>query len=685
MSWPNDLSANQLDATYITGFLDISGGNLTIRNPSYNLIMANGNATFGGMTTFTNPYTYTTDISLNNRLFVVGDVSMTDVSLNVQGNVTIKGKLSAGSYKNSSIALTAINTGSVQGGTTATYYTNNSSNSTISKDISYNGNVQMNGIVALNTPVDYPYLFTSSSMLSILDAQTSVAQKWQDIEISSTGQYQIAVVGGNRVNNITGSYTVTDVSGNVWTSSNYGKTWTEQVVGGGVKQWMSAMISGDGSIMMVKAKGNVLYRSTNYGVTWANINFTYADLPVDLNWGNKPGVIMRMSYDGMYVFTYYYKTATSYGMLVSANGGSSWIEPAGCSGYITSFNASKSGQYVIVTYGVDNLKKPMYSANYGVTFVTLTNGPVSNAVVTQYASAVSTISNTGKICMLINTTLIYTADVTTGTVASGANNAAFTTFTMANSGPMWSINSSNDGKYIIMHARENVGPAKAGLSYASYDYGSTFFRLTGSVIMLLDTTNNVMKRVWATRFSADNKYIAAVQEFGFVYVKKTNTVPNPYIPRFATATTLKIGNQIQFSDGSTISNYNANKETDGTTFKPSTFKNMTVIGTFTSPSPVVTSDYRIKTNIQTLDETHVLDKLRPVTYYQTQLQRQDIGFLAHELQEHYPELVTGEKDGDQMQSVNYTGVLAILINEVQRLKRSIDDAEAAIAAKRASV
>ena len=81
----------------------------------------------------------------------------------------------------------------------------------------------------------------------------------------------------------------------------------------------------------------------------------------------------------------------------------------------------------------------------------------------------------------------------------------------------------------------------------------------------------------------------------------------------------------------------------------------------------------------------MLDKLRPVTYYQTQLQRQDIGFLAHELQEHYPELVTGEKDGDQMQSVNYTGVLAILINEVQRLKRSIDDAEAAIAAKRASV
>jgi hypothetical protein len=104
---------------------------------------------------------------------------------------------------------------------------------------------------------------------------------------------------------------------------------------------------------------------------------------------------------------------------------------------------------------------------------------------------------------------------------------------------------------------------------------------------------------------------------------------------------------------------------------------MTVAGAFTSPSAVVvTSDYRIKTNVQSLDETHILDKLRPVAYYQTQTECNDIGFLAHELQEHYPELVEGVKDGDKMQAIDYNGILVLLINEIQRLKRFIREANA---------
>jgi len=72
----------------------------------------------------------------------------------------------------------------------------------------------------------------------------------------------------------------------------------------------------------------------------------------------------------------------------------------------------------------------------------------------------------------------------------------------------------------------------------------------------------------------------------------------------------------------------------------------------------------------------VLDNLRPVTYYQTQLARQDIGFLAHELQQYYPELVDGEKDGEEMQSVDYSGVLPVLINEIQQLKSKIESIRA---------
>jgi hypothetical protein len=49
--------------------------------------------------------------------------------------------------------------------------------------------------------------------------------------------------------------------------------------------------------------------------------------------------------------------------------------------------------------------------------------------------------------------------------------------------------------------------------------------------------------------------------------------------------------------------------------------------------------------------------------------KHDMGFLAHELQEVFPFLVTGEKDGDKIQSINYNGLLAVLVKEIQELKQ----------------
>ena len=45
-----------------------------------------------------------------------------------------------------------------------------------------------------------------------------------------------------------------------------------------------------------------------------------------------------------------------------------------------------------------------------------------------------------------------------------------------------------------------------------------------------------------------------------------------------------------------------------------------------------------------------------------------LGLIAHELQEKYPFLVLGEKDGANYQSVDYIGLIAVLIKEIQELK-----------------
>ena len=100
-----------------------------------------------------------------------------------------------------------------------------------------------------------------------------------------------------------------------------------------------------------------------------------------------------------------------------------------------------------------------------------------------------------------------------------------------------------------------------------------------------------------------------------------------------------------------------------------TYPNAGATTSFTASSFNAASDYRIKTNVKNLDSSFVVDKLRPVFYTQTEAKMDSMGFIAHEVQEEFPFLVSGEKDGEDMQSLNYTGLIALLVKEVQDLKR----------------
>jgi hypothetical protein len=46
--------------------------------------------------------------------------------------------------------------------------------------------------------------------------------------------------------------------------------------------------------------------------------------------------------------------------------------------------------------------------------------------------------------------------------------------------------------------------------------------------------------------------------------------------------------------------------------------------------------------------------------------------LAHELQSIIPYAVTGEKDGEKMQGVDYSKIVPILIKSIQELKAEIE-------------
>jgi hypothetical protein len=95
-------------------------------------------------------------------------------------------------------------------------------------------------------------------------------------------------------------------------------------------------------------------------------------------------------------------------------------------------------------------------------------------------------------------------------------------------------------------------------------------------------------------------------------------------------------------------------------------------GSVTAVSLLAFSDYRLKYDVHTISGSYyTVDNLRPVTYNFKHSGESHLGFIAHELQEQFPTAVLGEKDGTEMQSVNYAELIPVLVKEIQDLKKEV--------------
>jgi predicted acyltransferase (DUF342 family) len=108
---------------------------------------------------------------------------------------------------------------------------------------------------------------------------------------------------------------------------------------------------------------------------------------------------------------------------------------------------------------------------------------------------------------------------------------------------------------------------------------------------------------------------------------------------------------------------------------------VSINGNVVATSYNATSDYRIKTRVMPLDLTFTVDVLNPVSYLlkDDKDEKLQVGFIAHEVQEFYPFLVNGVKDGPNMQSINYNGFIGILTKEIKDLKAKVKEQEERIA------
>ena len=138
-----------------------------------------------------------------------------------------------------------------------------------------------------------------------------------------------------------------------------------------------------------------------------------------------------------------------------------------------------------------------------------------------------------------------------------------------------------------------------------------------------------------------------------------------------------VDNSIGFwnSTGNSISNSNTGginiTGTTNITGATNITGNLTVTGFVSANNYLTTSDYRIKDIIEPLNSSYTVDNLKPIKYLNKLNGKTEIGLIAHELQSDFHCLVTGEKDGAELQTVNYLGLIGILIQEIQELKAEV--------------
>jgi hypothetical protein len=98
-----------------------------------------------------------------------------------------------------------------------------------------------------------------------------------------------------------------------------------------------------------------------------------------------------------------------------------------------------------------------------------------------------------------------------------------------------------------------------------------------------------------------------------------------------------------------------------------------IYSTTTVTSYNTSSDYRLKQDLKPINGLDLVSQIKVYDYAWKVDKSRSCGVLAHELQEVIPQAVTGEKDAEQMQSVDYSKLVPILVQAIQEQQKQIEE------------
>jgi hypothetical protein len=149
---------------------------------------------------------------------------------------------------------------------------------------------------------------------------------------------------------------------------------------------------------------------------------------------------------------------------------------------------------------------------------------------------------------------------------------------------------------------------------------------------------------------------------------------------YATSTAFQTTGALRVLSNSSSNNGNVALEllndATGTRYLASFANNNGVVGSISTLAFATTyntsSDYRLKEDLQ---DFKGLDKISKISVYDFKWKTDEsrsYGVMAHELQEVLPQAVVGEKDAEEMQGVDYSKIVPLLVKSIQELKAEVD-------------
>jgi hypothetical protein len=301
---------------------------------------------------------------------------------------------------------------------------------------------------------------------------------WQNISISATGQYQVAVQRSSA-----------NTTGNIWISNNYGieNSWMDtniNTIQASSSKFQNIVISKNGQYITAISNptlatvGNNIYRSTNFGQTWTTNQTVLLS-------GEKM-VTVALSATGQYQ-TIITETSNPTGKIwISEDYGANWsITTTTIANGICSLAISANGQYQILSQkgqsAGNSLGNIYYSTTYGTTWIDsnfqISNFPdfdLNQTIAISYDGKYQTVLSLGKSSSSNNLGNIFINDnygIGSSWKDSGVG-APVNTY-------LRSVALSGSGKYQIV---STMSDTNTGILLLSKNYGKTWITITPNPI-----------------------------------------------------------------------------------------------------------------------------------------------------------------------------------------------------------